>query len=404
MATPNKTDPAIFNNLRQAGVPHNFIQGMADWSDRLNMLGSFQEMSHLPDGSVMKPKIELGKQASMSSNGSQYAEGQYNGATKTITISDAILPISPNNRLLANHQPLDTAGKIQALHAIKAINHEYRHHVTDPVLENAQRKYQAIVRDSHDDTVTNRAMLDYAHTKLDCELDAHYGDYKLLTEALAQAKKSDPALAAGIKTQLLDSHPLYKEIQAFEKQQGHPITQAEFHDNFRVTLLKDFGYAQAIAADIIPATPGQADGAAHWQDMLKNQMINQASQPKTPCPTPLLQGFKDQLDEQLKPKLLAAGCSEKIADAMIAVGVEKCAGIKGAENIAFAGVDKEHNRIVIQTDAKLGLVAYDAIAASKADPTQTLASAEQTLQQQQEQQQTQARQLQAPSHGGHSLV
>ena len=403
MATADKIDPAIFNHLRQAGVPHNFIQGMADWSNQLGQLGMLRDASHLPDSSMMKPKIELGKQADMLSNGAQHAEGQYDSRTDTITLSDAILPVSPNKQLLANHRPLDTAGKIQALRAMKAANHEYRHHVTDPILENAQQKYQSIVKNSQDDDTINRAMLDYAHTHLDAELDAHYGDYKLLTEAVAQARKSDPALADGIKAQLLDSHQLYRDIQAFEKQHGHPISKAEFHDNFRGTLLKDFGYAQVIAADIIKPNPNNP-GEMHLLDVFKQQIIDQARQPQAPCPSPQLQAFKDQLDEQLKPKLLAAGCSEKVADAMIAVGVEKCAGMKGAEQIAFVGIDKDNNRIVIQTDAKPGTIAFDAIAASKADPAQTLASAEQTLQQQQEtQQQLQTQQRQGPSHGGHSL-
>ena len=118
-----------------------------------------------------------------------------------------------------------------------------------------------------------------------------------------------------------------------------------------------------------------------------------------PVLSPTVQRLKDDLDEQLKPKLMATGCCrEHHADAMVAEGVKRCVE-RGAESIVFTGIDEKRNLLVLQTDkGHDGLVVYDAIAASRKDPEQTLHEAEQMVcgkqtQQIQEQDREQEKQL-----------
>ena len=113
----------------------------------------------------------------------------------------------------------------------------------------------------------------------------------------------------------------------------------------------------------------------------------QADDLPEPTLSPTVQCLKDDLDGQLKPKLLATGCcSEQHADAMIAEGVRRCVE-HGAESVVLAGINEDRNQLVLQTDKKTGgLLAYDAIAASRADPEQTLREADRLARGEQEQQ------------------
>ena len=106
--------------------------------------------------------------------------------------------------------------------------------------------------------------------------------------------------------------------------------------------------------------------------------------------SPSVQRLKDDLDEQLKPKLLATGCcSELHADAMVAEGVKRCVE-QGAESVVCAGIDEGHNRLVLQTDKKYnGLLVYDSIEASRVEPEQTLREADRLARGEQEQQRQQ---------------
>lgn len=148
------------------------------------------------------------------------------------------------------------------------------------------------------------------------------------------------------------------------------------------------------------------EGAAQWERKIRSgyleknlgidingKKVEQSQQPAGPTPNkkqtsasldareplvdlPLnIQSLYGQLQTHAKQPLLAAGCSEQIADNMIAVGVKRCAD-RGATEVTGFAIDKADNRLLVDSNA--GRFSYDAIAASKEDPARMLTAAAET--------------------------
>lgn len=92
-----------------------------------------------------------------------------------------------------------------------------------------------------------------------------------------------------------------------------------------------------------------------------------------------LQNLKSSLETNLHDKLAAAGCSERVAESMIAATVNQCAK-KEIFDVNFAGLHIEKNLIVVQGSRQHDTVTVDALAASKQDPEKMYAEAVQVTQ------------------------
>lgn len=94
--------------------------------------------------------------------------------------------------------------------------------------------------------------------------------------------------------------------------------------------------------------------------------------------SPQVQAIKEALEKYLRPPMNEVGVSERYRNNIIAYGVNECAQQfdKGVDRIVFAGIHKVKNLVVIETNVKYTSIMYDAIAASKVDSKESLASAE----------------------------